>query len=155
MDLQILIILILRTYVTLAKYKFLKLPEDDTTVSKHVGVNIIQRENIVKYICALVGFKKNNLKLIYFVVLKFLLLFEFSLELTVTWECFWSRSIQTAQVCGLIYLHCGVSDDANLLEWSSSYDIKGPIKSKSSVTKWYSYGRKIWQDYWLIHSDIS
>jgi len=84
MDLQILIILILRTYVTLAKYKFLKLPEDDTTVSKHVGVNIIQRENIVKYICALVGFKKNNLKLIYFVVLKFLLLFEFSLELTVT-----------------------------------------------------------------------
>ena len=59
----------------------MKRPEDDTDLSKHVGANIIIRENIVKNICALVGCNKNNLKLIYFVVLKFLLLFEFSLEL--------------------------------------------------------------------------
>jgi len=36
-----------------------QLPEDDTEVSKHVGVNIIQRENIVIHICALVGFNEN------------------------------------------------------------------------------------------------
>ena len=28
-------------FKNLAKYKFLKLPEDDTELSKHVGVNII------------------------------------------------------------------------------------------------------------------
>jgi phosphorylcholine metabolism protein LicD len=43
----------------LAKYKFLKLCEDDTEVSKHVGVNII-RENIVIDVCALVGYNKNK-----------------------------------------------------------------------------------------------
>ena len=44
----------------LSKYKFLKLPEDDIEVSKHVGVNIIWRENTVIHICALVGCNKNN-----------------------------------------------------------------------------------------------
>ena len=48
-----------------AKYKFLKLPEDDTDVSKHVGVTIIFKENIAIYICPLVGcnLKKNNIKM--------------------------------------------------------------------------------------------
>ena len=41
------------------KYKFLKLSEDDTEVSKHVGVNIILRENVVIYIFALVCCNKN------------------------------------------------------------------------------------------------
>jgi len=33
---------------------FLKLPEDNTEMSKHVGVNFIQTESVVIYICALV-----------------------------------------------------------------------------------------------------
>jgi hypothetical protein len=40
----------------------LKLPEDDTEVSKHVELNIRQRENIVIYICALVDCNKTNYK---------------------------------------------------------------------------------------------
>jgi hypothetical protein len=31
----------------LSEVQVLKLPEDDTDLPKHVGVNIIQRENIV------------------------------------------------------------------------------------------------------------
>ena len=34
-----------------------------TQVSKHVGVNIIYRENIVILICILVGCNKNNIKM--------------------------------------------------------------------------------------------
>jgi len=37
-----------------------KLLEDDTEVSKHVGVGIIYRENIVIYICGLVGCITNS-----------------------------------------------------------------------------------------------
>jgi len=44
----------------LAKYKFFKLPEDDTDVSKHVEVSIIQRENIVKHIFSLISCNKNK-----------------------------------------------------------------------------------------------
>jgi len=40
----------------------LKLPEDDSEVSKHVELNIRQRENIVIYICALVDCNKTNYK---------------------------------------------------------------------------------------------
>jgi len=47
----------------LAKYKFLTLPEYDTVVSKHVGMNIVSRENIVIYTCALIGCHKNNIKM--------------------------------------------------------------------------------------------
>ena len=46
-------------WCNIAKYKFLKLPEDDTEVSKHVGVNIVYRGNIVIYICTLVGCNTN------------------------------------------------------------------------------------------------
>ena len=52
------------TSCNLAKYKFLKLPKDDTEVSKQVGVNIIQRENILIYICALVLCNKTNVKML-------------------------------------------------------------------------------------------
>lgn len=48
----------------LAKFsetQVLKLPDDNTEVSKHVGVNIIQRENTMIYICILVGFNKTEL----------------------------------------------------------------------------------------------
>ena len=38
----------------------MKLREDNIEMSKHVGVDIIQRENIVLYICALVGCIKNS-----------------------------------------------------------------------------------------------
>ena len=41
----------------------MKIPEDDTEMSKHVGVNIIYRDSVVMYICALVGFNKNIIKM--------------------------------------------------------------------------------------------
>jgi len=46
-----------------SEVQVLKFPDDDTEVSKHVGVNIISRENIVIYICALVGCNKNNIRM--------------------------------------------------------------------------------------------
>jgi len=41
----------------------LKIPKDDTEVPEHVGVNIMYRENIVIYICALVSRNKNNIQM--------------------------------------------------------------------------------------------
>ena len=41
----------------------MKIPEDDIKMSKHVGVNIIYRDSVVMYICALVGFNKNIMKM--------------------------------------------------------------------------------------------
>jgi hypothetical protein len=38
----------------------LKLPEDATEELKHVGVNIIERENTMIYICALIGWNRNR-----------------------------------------------------------------------------------------------
>jgi len=46
-----------------SEVQVLKLPEDDTKVSKHIGVNIVSRENTVIYICALVDCNKNNIKM--------------------------------------------------------------------------------------------
>jgi len=43
--------------------QILKLPNYETEVSKHVGVNIIYRENNVIHICALVGRNKNTIKM--------------------------------------------------------------------------------------------
>ena len=34
----------------LARRKFMELPENDTEMSKHVGVNIIQRDSVVIYV---------------------------------------------------------------------------------------------------------
>jgi hypothetical protein len=47
----------------LTEMQVLKLPKDDREVSKHVGVNIIETENVVIYICALVGWNKNNIQM--------------------------------------------------------------------------------------------
>jgi hypothetical protein len=46
-----------------SEVQVLKLPEDDTKVSKHIGVNTVSIENTVIYICALVGCNKNNIKM--------------------------------------------------------------------------------------------
>jgi len=43
----------------------LKLPEEDTEMSKHVGESIIYRDRVVMYICAVVGFNKNIIKMHY------------------------------------------------------------------------------------------
>jgi hypothetical protein len=43
----------------LSEVLVLKLPEDNTEVSKHVGVNIKYRESVI-YICALVCCNKNK-----------------------------------------------------------------------------------------------
>jgi len=40
-----------------------KIPEDETEMSKHVGESIMQRDSAVMYICALVGCDKNVIKL--------------------------------------------------------------------------------------------
>jgi hypothetical protein len=40
-----------------------KLPKDDAEISKYVGMNIMYRENIMIYICALVGWNKNNIQM--------------------------------------------------------------------------------------------
>jgi hypothetical protein len=39
----------------LARHKSVKLSEDDTEMSKHVGLNIMHRGSVVICICALVG----------------------------------------------------------------------------------------------------
>jgi len=49
----------------LARRKMLKLPEDDTEMSKHTRVNIIWRYSVVIYICVLVCWNKNNRWILY------------------------------------------------------------------------------------------